>query len=71
MAYTEGDRVDWDWGDGTASGTISKVYTQKITRTIKGTDVTRNASEEEPAFEITQDDGDTVLKSITEVRKAN
>ncbi|WP_409432254.1 DUF2945 domain-containing protein [Litorimonas sp. RW-G-Af-16] len=68
--YTEGTDVKWEWGNGTAKGTIETVYTQKITRTIKGTEVTREASDDEPAYYIKQSDGDAVLKSHTEVEKA-
>ncbi|WP_146584718.1 DUF2945 domain-containing protein [Puniceibacterium confluentis] len=70
MSLREGSKVEWDWGNGTATGKIVKRYTQRITLDIKGTEVTRNASEGEPAFRIEQDDGDEVLKSASEVRKA-
>ena len=66
----EGDKVKWSWGDGTAKGEIVKVYTRKTTLKIKGNEVTREASEDEPAFRIEQDDGDEVLKSVTEVERA-
>lgn len=68
--YSEGTRVEWDWGNGTGSGRVVKKYTRKITLTIKGTEVTREASEEEPAYRIEQEDGDEVLKSGSELRKA-
>jgi len=69
-AYTTGTKVSWHWGNGEAQGEIETVYTQKVTRKIKGTEVTREASEDEPAYYIKQDDGDAVLKSHTEVEKA-
>lgn len=65
-----GDAIQWDWGNGTAQGTIRERFTEKVTRTIKDNDVTRNADEDEPAFLIEQDDGDEVLKSATEIRSA-
>lgn len=68
--YDEGTRVKWNWGNGTGEGDIETVYTEKVTRKIKGTEVTRDASEDEPAYFIKQDDGDTVLKSHSEVEKA-
>lgn len=68
--YSEGTKVQWNWGNGTATGKIQTVYTQKTTHKIKGTDVTREASKDEPAYYITQDDGDHVLKSHSEVEKA-
>lgn len=66
-AYSQGTKVKWNWGQGTASGEIETVYTDDITRTIKGTEVTRKASDDEPAYYIKQDDGDAVLKSHSEV----
>lgn len=68
--YPKGARIEWDWGDGNAEGEVSEVYTQKRTLNIDGTDVTRDASEDCPSYKITQDDGQTVFKSHTEVRKA-
>ena len=70
MSIQTGDTVQWDWGNGTGTGKVTQIYTQKITKTIKGTDVTRDADDQEPAFLIEQDDGDQVLKSCTEVQKA-
>lgn len=68
--YSEGDRVEWDWGNGTGSGKVQKTYTQKITRKIKGSEITRDGSDEDPALYIEQEDGDGVLKLSSEVRKA-
>jgi len=68
--FDAGDKVKWNWGQSTATGKVTKVYTQKITLNIKGTEVTRDASQNEPAFKIEQDDGDIVLKSSTEVEAA-
>ena len=70
MSRSEGDKVEWEWGNGTGSGTITKVYTQKITVKIDGAEVTRDASEDDPAYLIEQDDGDEVLKSESEVSAA-
>ncbi|MEE8600050.1 DUF2945 domain-containing protein [Euzebya tangerina] len=69
MAYQHhiGDTVEWQWGDGTASGEITERFTEKVTRTIDGNEVTRDASEDEPAYLIEQDDGQRVLKSASEL----
>ena len=67
---SEGDKVKWDWGNGTGTGKIVKVYTQKITLKIDGSEITRDASDDCPAFKIKQDDGDEVLKSSSEVEAA-
>ena len=62
-----GDTVEWNWGNGTGSGKVTERFTSKVTRSIDGTDVTRDASEDEPAYLIEQDDGDKVLKSASEL----
>ncbi len=68
--YTTGTRVKWPWGDGTGSGTIQACFTDAVSRTIKGSEVRRNASADNPAYLIEQEDGDEVLKSHSELRKA-
>lgn len=69
MSYEHhvGDEVEWNWGNGTGTGTITERFTSKVTRTIDGNEVTRNASDDEPAYLIEQDDGSRVLKSCTEL----
>lgn len=71
MAYTEGTSVEWDWGNGTGTGKVTKAYTRKTTLKIKGTEVTREASKDQPAYRIKQEDGDEVFKSQSELRKAS
>ena len=67
MALRKGSKVSWKWGAHTAHGKIVERFTEKVTRTIKGSEVTRDASKEEPAFLIEQEDGDQVLKSASEL----
>ena len=71
MSYQTGTKVEWDWGNGTGTGKIVKKYTQKITLKLQGSEVTRKASDDEPAYKIEQDDGGEVLKSGSELRKAD
>ena len=66
----KGDTVKWNWGSGTAEGKIVEKFTEKVTRTIKGKEITRNASTEEPAYLVEQNDGDRVLKSASELDKS-
>jgi len=68
--FKEGDTVEWNWGNGTGRGEIVQKYTRKITLTLKGSEVTRDASDHEPAYKIRQDDGDEVLKSGSELTTA-
>jgi len=69
-AFSKGTKVKWNWGKGTAEGKIDSVYKDDVTKTIKGNEVTRNASADSPAYLIEQDDGDKVLKSHSEIEKA-
>ncbi|MGB5247800.1 MAG: DUF2945 domain-containing protein [Woeseia sp.] len=69
--FKENDKVEWSWGNGSASGTVRKVYTSDVGKEIKGSEVRREANEDCPAYTIEQDDGDIVLKSHSEVRAAS
>jgi hypothetical protein len=65
----KGSKVNWNWGGNVAHGKIAERFTKKVTRTIKGTEVTRDATTKEPAFLIEQEDGDRVLKSASELKR--
>ena len=70
-AYQTNTNVKWTWGQGEATGNIKKKYTESITKTIKGTEVTRKATEADPAYLIKQTDGNEVLKSHSEIEQAS
>ena len=63
--------VEWDWGNGTAKGQIEDRFEEKVTRTIDGNEVTRDASSDNPAYLIKQEDGQKVLKKGSELRAQN
>lgn len=65
----KGTRVTWDWGAHTAEGKVTESFTSDVTRRIKGTEVVRKASHDEPAYMIEQADGDHVLKSHSELKR--
>jgi hypothetical protein len=62
-----GDRVSWRWGTGTATGKVAERFTDRVTRTIDGSEITRNATEDEAAYLVEQEDGGRVLKSASEL----
>ena len=68
--FRVGSKVEWDWGKGTATGKVAESFSDPVERTIKGATVKRNADTENPAYLIEQEDGDRVLKSHSELRKA-
>lgn len=65
----EGTKVQWKWGNGTAKGKVEETFTEKITKTIAGSEVTRVGEENNKALFIKQEDGSTVLKSESEVER--
>ncbi|KZF09566.1 MAG: DUF2945 domain-containing protein [Rhodococcus sp. (in: high G+C Gram-positive bacteria)] len=67
MTHRKGTTVQWNWGQGTGEGKIVEVHTDKVTRTISGSEITRNGSKETPAYLIEQADGQRVLKLDSEV----
>jgi hypothetical protein len=62
-----GSKVSWNWGEHQAHGKIVDRFTARVTRTLQGTKVVREASKEEPAYLIEQADGDKVIKSASEL----
>lgn len=66
----KGDKVEWNWGKSKASGTIEKKHEEPVKRTIKGTEVKRNASHDNPAYDISMEDKKRVLKSESELKKS-
>lgn len=70
MSIEPDDRVEWDWGRGTASGRVAEIHTERTVRVIKGSRIVRNGSPGNPAVVIRQDDGGEVLKLASELRLA-
>ena len=66
----KGSNVKWSWGNGTATGKVAETFTEKVTRTIDGNEVTRNGESGNKALLIEQEDGGKVLKLESEVDKA-
>lgn len=69
--FKKNQAVTWEWGTGEAHGKIHDTFTEKVTRRINGKEITRNASPEEPAYLIVQEDGQEVLKSESELHHAS
>lgn len=67
-AYNKNTKVEWEWGNGTGTGKVVESFTDEVTRTIKGNEVTRKATSDEPAYLIEQEGGDQVLKSHSEIK---
>jgi hypothetical protein len=70
MSIRTGTVVSWAWGSARAEGTVTAIHRETVSRTIKGSEITRHGSPDDPAYEIEQDDGTPVLKLRSEVDRA-
>jgi hypothetical protein len=68
--FRKGSAVKWAWGQGEAEGKVLEVHKEHVSKTIKGKEITRNGSSDNPALFIEQSDGDHVLKLSSEVEAA-
>jgi hypothetical protein len=65
----KGTWVRWNWGNGTAEGKVVETFTDKITKKIKGTTVSRLGEKGNKALYIELPDGAPALKSEEEVER--
>lgn len=63
----KGDKVHWNWGKSKAEGKIVEKSEKTIKKKIKGTEVKRRGSKEEPVYVIKQATGTEVVKSESEL----
>lgn len=59
--------VEWNWGNGKGKGQVEERFEREVTRTLQGTEVTKDGDAENPAYLIKQEDGDEVLKRGSEL----
>lgn len=65
--FQKGQKVKWQWGSGEGKGKVVERFEREVTRTLKGSEITRKGDTENPAYLIEQDDGDEVLKLGSEL----
>ncbi len=66
-----GNEVEWKWGRSKGEGKVAEKFTDDVERKIKGTSVKRHADTKEPAFLVTQENGNRALKSQSELKKTH
>lgn len=66
----KGSTVQWKWGNGEAQGKVKETYSEKVTKTLDGSEITRDGEAGNKALLIEQEDGSQVLKLESEVEKA-
>ncbi|QDV07286.1 hypothetical protein Poly30_28080 [Planctomycetes bacterium Poly30] len=67
----EGTKVQWTHAGHPAEGTVAEIFHEDVTRTLDGSEITRKATQDEPAYLIEQSDGARVLKGSSEVQRAD
>lgn len=70
MSIREGSEVSWSWSGSTATGKVVEIHRERVSRTLGGSEITRNGSDDDPAYLIEQEDGSRVLKLRSEVERA-
>ncbi|WP_156754986.1 hypervirulence associated TUDOR domain-containing protein [Actinokineospora pegani] len=65
--YRKGQWVTWKWGSGQGEAKVVSSHEEPVTRKIKGTEITRKGSPDNPAYVLEQDGGDRVLKLHSEL----
>jgi hypothetical protein len=71
MSIREGTEVSWEWSGSTATGKVVEVHHERVTRALGGSEITRNGSDDDPAYLIEQEDGSRVLKLRSEVERSS
>jgi hypothetical protein len=69
-AFGTGEKVQWNWGNGTGEAEVKEVHTERVEREIAGTNQVRNGTDDNPAYVLEQSDGRQVLKLHSELGKA-
>jgi len=70
MAIREGSTVRWRWSGSTAEGQVVEIHRSRVTRTLDGSEITRNGTDDDPAYVIEQESGARVLKLRSELEQA-
>ncbi|MEB3416870.1 DUF2945 domain-containing protein [Alteriqipengyuania sp. WL0013] len=66
-SFQSGQYVKWNWGDGEGHGQVKERFEREVTRTLQGSEITKEGDEDNPAYLIKQEDGDEVLKRGSEL----
>lgn len=66
-SFQKDQHVEWDWGSGKGRGQVAERFERKVTRMLKGEEITRDGDSENPAYLIRQEDGGKVLKLGSEL----
>lgn len=71
MKFKKNDKVYWLWMGKKIQGHVVDIFTESITKEIKGKKIKRNGSTESPAYYVQSEAGNFALKLGTEVFKVD
>lgn len=66
-SFQTGQYVKWNWGNGEGKGQVEDRFEREVTRTLKGSEITKKGDSDNPAYLVRQEDGDQVLKRGSEL----
>ena len=70
MKYKVGTKIEWKWLGRSIQGIVKEVFTEPVTKTIKGKNIKRNGSVENPAYLVESSVGNLALKLHSELSPA-
>lgn len=66
-SYALGTEVSWKWRHGNPKGKVVEVYSSTVSKVLKGSEITRKGTPDNPAYLIEQANGSYVLKLHSEL----
>lgn len=70
MKFKVGAKIQWKWLGRVIQGVVKEVHEEPITKTIKGKNIKRNGSVENPAYLVESSVGNLALKLHSELSAA-
>lgn len=65
--FRKSSKVEWKWLGRPITGVVEEVFKSSITKTIKGKNITRHGTAENPAYLVKSDAGNFALKLESEL----
>jgi hypothetical protein len=66
-SYAPETEVSWKWGRGNPKGKVVDIYSSTVRKVLKGSEVTRKGTPDNPAYLIEQINGSYILKLHSEL----
>lgn len=65
--FKAGDKVQWSWLGRPIDGVVCEIFTETITKEIKGKSIKRKGSKDNPAYLVQSKAGNFALKLFSEL----